>query len=261
MSRLPLPLHVSVPAMALSRPPTALPRGRRLRWPVATAAAALLALATGCTAMQQHHAKDQAAGASGTNSTFLGRTTAQARLKTPEGKDAGMATLTSVQSGGVEIAVQVQDMAPGPHGFHIHEKGECAPGPDAATGKVVAFGAAGGHFDPHGTKTHGQPGQSARQVHAGDVPNLVVGSSGSGMLRYTSQDVALAPGANSIVGLSLVVHAGEDDYKTNPAGNSGPRVACGVIEMVQGKGLERSNMAHGGAVPAMGQTASAPAAR
>ena len=249
MSTLPLPVHVSSPAAS-----TALLCGHLLPWPALAAATALLLLATGCTGMQ--HGAAQTTDAATTESTFMGRTVAQALLKTPEGVAAGMATLTSVQDGGVEIAVQVQDMAPGLHGFHIHEKGECVPGPDA-TGKVVAFGAAGGHFDPHGTQTHGQPGQPARQVHAGDVPNLVVGSSGSGMLRYTSQDVALAPGANSIEGRSLVVHAGEDDYKTNPAGNSGPRVACGVIEMVPRRGMERSNMAQV-LLPALGQAAASP---
>lgn len=189
-----------------------------------------------------------------------GMAVAQAALKTPEGAPAGMAMLSALQGGGVEITVQVQGMQPGPHGFHIHAKGECAPGPDAATGKVVAFGAAGGHFDPHNTQTHGQPGSPARQVHAGDVPNLVVGSSGSGMLRHVNTGVSLAPGQDSIVGRSLVVHQGEDDYRTNPAGNSGPRIACGVIELVHGKGMDRSTLAQG-QTPASGPLATAPASR
>lgn len=205
------------------------------------------------------HAGAQAGA--GTMATGSGMAVAQAALKTPEGTPAGMAVLSALQGGGVEITVQVQGMKPGPHGFHIHTQGECAPGPDAATGKLVAFGAAGGHFDPHGTHTHGQPGKSSRQIHAGDVPNLVVGSSGSGMMRHVHTDVTLAPGPDSIVGRSLVVHEGEDDYRTNPAGNSGPRIACGVIEMVHGKGMDHSNMAQQGQLPASGALAPAPVRR
>ena len=181
------------------------------------------------------------------------KTVAQAQLKTADGTATGMAMLRSLQGGAVEISVRVEGMQPGTHGFHIHEKGECAPQMNATTGKMEAFGAAGGHFDPHDTKTHGQPGQSPRQIHAGDVPNLVVSTNGSGMLRYTSQSVTLTPGENSIMGRSLVVHAGEDDYKTNPSGNSGARIACGVIELVHGHTLDRSNMANAGGMPASGQ--------
>lgn len=153
--------------------------------------------------------------------------TGHVRLLTPQGAPAGTAKLQAVQ-GGVEIALEVEGMAPGTHGFHIHEKGECAPSPDAS-GKTVAFGAAGGHFDPYHTQTHGRPGQPPQQVHAGDTPNLVVDASGRGTLRYTNTGVTLTPGLYSIAARSLVVHANEDDYQTNPAGNSGPRIACGVI--------------------------------
>lgn len=229
----------------------------------AAAAAALVLLGAGCTPMQQ---SDKAAGAMGTSTATQGvgadkgmnrgsadlPATARAQLKTPEGTPAGMATLTSVQ-GGVDIALQVQGMKPGPHGFHIHDKGDCAPGMDAATGKTVAFGAAGGHFDPHGTKTHGRPDQPSRQSHAGDAPNLVVGANGSGTLRHTSTQVTLTPGADSIVGRALVVHESEDDYKTNPAGNAGARIACGVIELTQNSLMDRSNMAQKD-MPAVGQT-------
>ena len=151
------------------------------------------------------------------------------RLLTPQGVLAGSAKLQAVQ-GGVEMTLEVAGMAPGTHGFHIHEKGECGPSTDAS-GKTVAFGAAGGHFDPYNTQTHGHPGQSPHEVHAGDTPNLVVNASGQGTLRYTNTSVTLTPGANSIAGRSLEVHESQDDYKTNPAGNSGPRIACGVILM------------------------------
>ena len=217
------------------------------------AAAALVVLSAGCTHMQGAGNGDHKAGPVGAamdsgmdnKNMAMDKTVAQAQLKTPEGAAAGMAMLRSVQGGGVEISLNVQGMQPGAHGFHVHEKGECAPKMNTSTGKMEAFGAAGGHFDPHSTKTHGQPGQSSRQIHAGDVPNLVVGANGSGMLRYTSQEVSLMPGMNSIMGRALVVHAGEDDYTTNPAGASGPRIACGVIELVHGHTMDRSNMALG----------------
>lgn len=231
-------------------------RSRPLLW--SAAAAAVLALgATGCSSM---HPGDKAAGTTGSGTSMdqknmaMEKTMAQAQLKTADGTATGMAMLRSLQGGAVEISVRVEGMQPGTHGFHIHEKGECAPKMNTTTGKMEAFGAAGGHFDPHSTKTHGQPGQSSRQIHAGDVPNLVVSANGTGMLRYTSQDVTLMPGDNSIMGRSLVVHADEDDYKTNPAGNSGPRIACGVIELVRGHTLDRSNMARAG-MAAPGQPA------
>lgn len=252
----------NVPALfacpvASAAPVSVAARSRCPLWPAA--AAALLALgAAGCTSSNLHQG-DKASNAASTMGMGTGdarqakgmdgknmapdKTVAQAQLKTPQGAATGMAMLRSVPGGGVEISLNVQGMPPGTHGFHIHEKGECAPKMNATTGKMEAFGAAGGHFDPHDTKTHGQPGQPSRQIHAGDVPNLVVSANGSGMLRYTSQDVTLTPGENSIMGRSLVVHADEDDYRTNPAGNSGARIACGVIELVHGHTLDRSNMA------------------
>lgn len=154
---------------------------------------------------------------------------AQARLTTAAGLPVGSATLTSTASG-IEIAVEVHGMAPGAHGLHIHANGVCAPGLDAASGKEVPFGAAGGHFDPHGTRKHGRPGQSAHEVHAGDIPNLVVGADGRGTLRYVHAQIALSPGPTSVLGRALVVHEREDDYASDPAGNSGGRIACGVIE-------------------------------
>ena len=158
---------------------------------------------------------------------------ARVALVTPAGQAAGNATLRELPGGaGVEIAIQVQDMTPGPHGFHIHANGACAPGPDAATGQTIAFGAAGGHFDPHMTGKHGRPGQSAHEAHAGEAPNIAVGADRRGSLRFTNPNVTLQSGNTSIMGRSLVVHEREDDYATNPAGNSGGRIACGVIEAV-----------------------------
>lgn len=102
------------------------------------------------------------------------------------------------------------------HGFHIHDKGDCSS-PDGSS--------AGGHFNPSG-KHHGA--QDAEH-HAGDMPNLQADAQGEADVKLFLHDVQLSPGPNSIVGRSLIVHANPDDYTTQPAGNSGPRLACGVI--------------------------------
>lgn len=154
-------------------------------------------------------------------------TGAMVKLVTPQGEPAGQAVLTAVPDG-VEIVMNVEKLTPGLHGFHIHTNGSCAPGPDA-TGNTIAFGAAGGHFDPLGTKQHGDAERGTVR-HAGDAPNLMADAQGKASLRTTNTMVTLRPGASSVIGKALVVHADADDYKTNPAGNSGARVLCGVIE-------------------------------
>lgn len=212
---------------------------------LATAAAAFTLGVAGCSSAQ-HPASNSHPAAPPLHTSVTGMPVGHVQLQTTDGTAAGTATLHSVQ-GGVEIFLQVQGMAPGTHGFHIHEKGECGPSTDA-NGKTVDFGAAGGHFDPYHTKTHGHPGQSPQQVHAGDTPNLVVDTHGRGSLRYTNTGVSLTPGTTSIAGLSLVVHESQDDYQTNPAGNSGQRIACGVIRITPGNRADA-----GSALPARAQ--------
>ncbi len=156
-------------------------------------------------------------------------TTALVRLATADGKPAGQAVLTAVPDG-VEIVLNVTGLTPGQHGFHIHANGQCAPSTDPATGQPVAFGAAGGHFDPEMAGHHGHPQDDPKKGHAGDAPNLTADASGNATLRYVTSKVTVVPGKASVMGRSLVVHANADDYKTDPAGNSGGRVLCGVIE-------------------------------
>ncbi len=145
---------------------------------------------------------------------------AKAALKDAQGKEVGTATFEPSQ-GGVKIAVRVGGLAPGRHGFHVHAVGKCDP-PD--------FKSAGGHFNPEGKK-HGH--MNPEGAHAGDLPNLTVGQNGKGEANYTAKGVTLGEGAGSLFGpegTALVIHADPDDEKTDPTGNSGARVACGVIE-------------------------------
>jgi Cu-Zn family superoxide dismutase len=121
-------------------------------------------------------------------------------------------------STGVHLHVEVAGLPPGSeHGFHVHDKGDCSA-PDAAS--------AGGHFNPTGA-LHGRAGGPAH--HAGDLPSLTADAAGKVRVDLDVAGLTLEPGPMSIVGRSIVVHRDRDDFTTQPAGNSGPRVACGVI--------------------------------
>src|SRR6266542_4452126 len=112
----------------------------------------------------------------------------------------------------------VSQRVPAPHGFHVHEKGDCTA-PDGMS--------AGGHFNPLG-KPHGHYESAER--HAGDMPSLVADASGNATLTVTLDTIKVGSGATDVVGKSVIVHKDPDDYKTQPTGNSGARVACGVIK-------------------------------
>jgi superoxide dismutase, Cu-Zn family len=145
---------------------------------------------------------------------------AHAHLADAQGKEIGQATLTPAD-GGVKIVVQASGLPPGKHGFHVHAIGKCEA-PD--------FKSAGPHFNPGG-KQHGH--DNPQGAHAGDLPNLDVGQDGQGKATFIAKGVTLGEGPTSLFGkegTALVVHADTDDGKTDPAGNAGARVACGVIE-------------------------------
>ena len=131
-------------------------------------------------------------------------------------RTAGNVTFTS-NGDRVRVLAKVTGLTPGAHGFHIHEKGDCSA-PDATS--------AGGHFNPTG-KSHGNP--AAGEHHGGDMPMLVADAAGNATLDVTLDTVTLRDGASSVVGRAVVVHKDPDDYVTQPTGNSGARVACGVI--------------------------------
>ncbi len=120
---------------------------------------------------------------------------------------------------GLRITGEVRGLAPGSeHGFHVHEKGDCSA-QDASS--------AGGHFNP-GAAAHGRAGSGAPH-HAGDMPNIRADARGVAKVDQTVAGVTLAADATGAGGRALVVHRDPDDYTSQPAGNSGPRVACGVI--------------------------------
>lgn len=156
-----------------------------------------------------------------TTDTAVG-TTAIALLQDAEGNAVGQATFTEDDSG-VTIQVELQELTvagAGEHGLHLHTTGACTPD----------FQAAGGHFNPTGAQ-HGI--DSPRGPHAGDLPNIVIDADGNATYETTNAMITLGEGNNSLFdsdGSAIVVHAGPDDMVTDPAGDSGDRIACGVIE-------------------------------
>ena len=140
-------------------------------------------------------------------------------LQNGQGKSVGTATLQQ-SAAGVTIKLNVHDLTPGDHGIHVHQAAKC-DGPD--------FKSAGPHFNPDGKK-HGL--ESADGPHAGDIPNFIVDANGKSKATVVAKGVSLGDGANSVFtggGTALVIHAKGDDNKTDPSGNSGDRVVCGVI--------------------------------
>jgi Cu-Zn family superoxide dismutase len=145
--------------------------------------------------------------------------TAKATLKDQAGKDVGTVQLVETPHG-VLLKLALKGVVPGEHAFHVHAVGKCEP----------PFTSAGGHFNPAGKK-HGLA--VAEGAHAGDMPNLHVPASGELMVEILNGGVTLAKGKpNSVLdtdGSAIVIHAGVDDYKSDPTGNAGDRIACGVI--------------------------------
>jgi Cu-Zn family superoxide dismutase len=146
-------------------------------------------------------------------------------LKNTSGQSVGTARFT--QAGNVvRILVEAKGLPPGPHGVHVHAVGKCDP-PD--------FNSAGPHFNPT-NKQHGA--LNPQGSHAGDLPNLTVAPDGTGRMETTTEQLSLGSGASSVWdadGSALVVHANADDFKTDPTGNSGARIACGVLVKAPGR--------------------------
>jgi Cu-Zn family superoxide dismutase len=141
-------------------------------------------------------------------------------LQGAKGEPVGQAVLTETPHG-VLVTATLHDLPPGDHAFHIHEHGKC----------VAPFDSAGGHFNPKQTH-HGF--LNPQGAHAGDMPNVTVQDDGKAKVEVLATGVTLAKGKPGSLltgeGTSLVVHAAADDYSSDPAGNAGARIACGVIE-------------------------------
>lgn len=146
---------------------------------------------------------------------------AAAAIVDTTGQTVGFAKFTEDGGGRLHVKVHVRGLTPGEHGIHLHAVGSC---------ELPGFTSAGGHFNPFG-RQHGLHNENGH--HAGDLPNLVVNPAGIGRLSTITEEATLSAGQGSLFdqdGSAIVVHAGQDDHVSDPAGNSGPRVACGVIE-------------------------------
>ena len=137
-------------------------------------------------------------------------------------KVSGTVTFTAAADG-VKIHAEIAGLTPGKHGFHIHEFGDCTAG-DASS--------AGAHFNPT-NQPHAGPDTAAR--HEGDMGNIEADASGNAKLDYVDHQISLTGDAKSAIGRSVVVHAKPDDLKTQPSGDSGARIACGVIGWAKGQ--------------------------
>jgi superoxide dismutase, Cu-Zn family len=146
---------------------------------------------------------------------------AHADIVNAQGATIGHAEFSAV-SDGVKVSVTVSQLPPGEHGIHIHNVGKC-DGP--------AFTTAGGHFNPTNAH-HGIHNTQDPHPHIGDLPNLVVSEKGTAKLTFTAAGATISEGPNSLFhdgGTALVIHAKPDDLTNDPSGNSGDRIACGVI--------------------------------
>lgn len=145
---------------------------------------------------------------------------AMAILKNKQGGDVGSVELVQTEKG-VVLRLNLKSLPAGERAFHIHETGKCE----------APFESAGGHFNP-GKHKHGK--SSSAQAHAGDMPNITIPENGQLTVEVLNTAVTLEKGKpNSVLqtgGTSIVIHAGKDDYKTDPDGNAGDRIACGVIQ-------------------------------
>ena len=149
----------------------------------------------------------------------MNRPTATATLAPTTGQTAaGTVRLVQMADGAVEVTVNLTGVPPGVHGFHIHDKGDCGDNGNAA----------GGHFNPAAT-SHGAP--SADPHHAGDFGNVTADDAGKVEARFTTRSVTVEAGPNSAVGHAVILHANPDDLTTQPTGNAGARIACGVVTL------------------------------
>lgn len=130
---------------------------------------------------------------------------------------SGTVDFREMADGSVEVTVRLTGVPPGVHGFHVHENGSCAD----------AGNAAGGHFNPGGNP-HGAPSDPAH--HAGDFGNVTADPQGVVNSVFTTRSVTVSPGPRSVVGRAVVLHANPDDLQSQPSGDAGARISCGVVQ-------------------------------
>lgn len=153
--------------------------------------------------------------------TMSNRPTATATLApTANNTAGGTVRMVQLADGSVDVTVDLANVPPGVHGFHVHEKGDCGDNGNAA----------GGHFNPTGTP-HGAP--NAAQKHAGDFGNVTADANGRVSTRFNTRSIQVEAGDNSAVGRAMILHANPDDLTTQPTGNAGGRIACGVVTLQQ----------------------------
>ncbi len=206
--------------------------GRFAVWTTQLAACALLAAGialAGCKDEQPEPQEVDAATVStpsqeATPMPTVTSNVAGAQLAGPGGAKA-VVTFTE-EPGGVHVVARVEGAKAGTHGFHVHAVGSC-DAPD--------FKSAGDHFNP-GNTPHGGP--TAPQHHAGDFGNVEVGADGTGNVDLVTAELTLGSGgANDVLGKAVILHEGTDDLTTQPSGNSGARIACGVVQRAQGQAV------------------------
>ena len=174
---------------------------------------ALLVVASACS-------QYSSSGAAPNTSMNMPPGTVMASLRDANGNDVGVLTISETASG-LTTAGTLHGLTPGVHGIHIHTVGRCEP----------PFQTAGGHWNPT-ARQHGF--QNPAGPHAGDMQNITVASDGTASVNVTTP-LGTLRGANALLdadGASVVVHAAADDYRTDPSGNSGARVACGVVQVM-----------------------------
>jgi Cu-Zn family superoxide dismutase len=152
---------------------------------------------------------------------------ASATLVGHDGQPIGTVDL-GASSRGVRVTLHVEGLTPGEHGVHLLANGDCGDAVDPATGATTPFGAAGGHFDPGHSGTHGSPYAGNAEAHAGDLPNVPVRDDGTGDLLITTNDLSFV-GTTAVSGHAIAVDAQGDDQVTQPDGGSGEHLACGLV--------------------------------
>jgi Cu-Zn family superoxide dismutase len=143
---------------------------------------------------------------------------ATATLSPTSGSTAsGVVHFTELKDGSVEVHATLTGVPPGVHGFHVHDKGDCGDNGNAA----------GGHFNP-GATPHAAPDVDPH--HAGDFGNVTADASGKVDTHFVTRSVTVSAGPNSAVGHAVILHGNPDDLTTQPSGNAGPRIACGIVQ-------------------------------